>query len=73
MKGKSADINFIHRDTKMKLIKCGKTLCIAFDFGGRSMKGIGTEDWHVASALSNYFGQMAKALKKKPSKPTAED
>lgn len=65
---KTVHINFIHPDTKVAYHRCGSSYCIAFDFGGRDMKGFGTNDPKIALQLSKYFKQMAAQLKanKKP-------
>lgn len=63
-KGKDIDVNYIHSDTKMVNFRTGKALCIAFDFGGKTMRGFAVEDPVIAGALAGYFKQMQKSLKK---------
>lgn len=64
-KNKAIQAYIIHTDTTMKLANFGDALCIAFDVGNRDMIGIAIKEAPVALALSSYFKQIARAIKKR--------
>ena len=72
-KNKAIDANFIYKDTKIVSAKLCGSYCIGFDVGKKDYLGIAVSEYAVALALSGYFKQMAKRIRKDEAANGKED